>query len=366
MIRLKVTNYIDKFILKCTNNNINLYNVKKTKDYILVDIKDESIDEVKRINYQSNIEVIKYISIKSKIKSILNYKYDLFLLFLLLIFLYLLSNTIIKIEIKHEDNEIKAKVKEILKDNKIKILTFRKNNKELNNISDKIIKENKDFIEWLSITNIGMKYIVSIEDRIKPTKAKEQSYCNLISTHDAIITKINTIKGNTLVEKNKLVKKGDLLVSGDIVFDEEVKNSICADGVIYGETWYKVHISYPYKYETKQYTNNKRITIKYKNEYLYKKNYKNYDSKTLFKYKDFEIIEEREYITITNQYTYKEAKNNAIKSIKDKLLEKTGPNSKIIKQNVLKETQKNSKIELDIFVSIEQIISKRITYKVGE
>ena len=49
MIRLKVTNYIDKFILKCTNNNINLYNVKKTKDYILVDIKDESIDEVKRI-----------------------------------------------------------------------------------------------------------------------------------------------------------------------------------------------------------------------------------------------------------------------------------------------------------------------------
>ena len=50
MIRLKVTNYIDKFILKCTNNNINLYNVKKTKDYILVDIKDESIDEVKRIN----------------------------------------------------------------------------------------------------------------------------------------------------------------------------------------------------------------------------------------------------------------------------------------------------------------------------
>ena len=35
-------------------------------------------------------------------------------------------------------------------------------------------------------------------------------------------------------------------------------------------------------------------------------------------------------------------------------------------ENVLKETQKNSKIELDIFVSIEQIISKRITYKVGE
>jgi hypothetical protein len=109
-----------------------------------------------------------------------------------------------------------------------------------------------------------------------------------------------------------------------------------------------------------------RYNFKYNKQYLYKKNYKNYDESTIFKYKNFRIVKQQEYTTETIHLTYEEAKKEAINKAIASLIEKTGKNSKIISQNVLKESKKNSKIELEIFVSIEQIISERITYEVGE
>ena len=70
-IYLEVSNELNRFIKKCIDNNINLYNIsyKKDKIIVLIDVKDYL--KIKRLNYYSNIRVVKYdglLNIKKIIK----------------------------------------------------------------------------------------------------------------------------------------------------------------------------------------------------------------------------------------------------------------------------------------------------------
>ena len=59
-IYLEVSNELNRFIKKCIDNNINLYNIsyKKDKIIVLIDVKDYL--KIKRLNYYSKIRVVKY------------------------------------------------------------------------------------------------------------------------------------------------------------------------------------------------------------------------------------------------------------------------------------------------------------------
>ena len=107
------------------------------------------------------------------------------------------------------------------------------------------------------------------------------------------------------------------------------------------------------------YTKRKRINFKYNNNYFYKKHYKSYQEKILLKLGSFKIIREYETKEETKKYTHDEALNNAKEAIKSEILKKTSLNSQIIDQKVLKESEFDSKIELEVFVSVLENISKR-------
>lgn len=366
MIKIKVTNNIDRFINKCINNNIDLYNIKESPNTLFCNIKEKDLEEIKKINYYSKIEIIKYYGIKSIRLNIKKYFYDYILLIIFLITIYLISNIVISIEIMHEDQKIKETVSEILKEYNIKKYTIKKELKILNNISDKIINKYNYIIDWISINSDGMHYKISVEERIINEEKNTYDNCHIISSKDAIVTKLIPTSGVSLIEKGSHVHKGDILISGSITLNEEIKDNICASGDVYGETWYKVHVSYPLEEEIKEYTGKYRYNFKYNDKYLYKKNYDNYTEETIFKYKNISIVKQSEYKIKIKKYNIEEAKEKAILESKNKILKETGENSHVISENVLKETHDYSKIELDIFISIEQLISKRITYEAGE
>ena len=366
MIKLEITSSISRFKNKCITNKIPLKIIKEDHKSLTIITSSKYLKQPIKDNYYSNINIIGYTGIDLFIKTLKKYIIDYIFLIIFIISLYLTSNIIIAIEIKHENNEIKKEVKSIIKEYKITPFTIKKDLKTLNSISDEIINKNRDLLEWISISNDGMKYIIAVEERIKTNKIKQPTSCNVISTHDAIITKIISESGTTLIEKGSNVHKGDILISSEIIQNEEVKANVCATGTVYGETWYKINILSPLTKIIKTPTKRYRYNFQYNKKYFYKKNYKNYDESTIFKYKNFRIVKQQEYTTKTIHLTYEEAKKEAINKAITSLIEKTGKNSKIISQNVLKESKKNSKIELEIFVSIEQIISERITYEVGE
>ena len=366
MIKIKVENYNQRFISKCLEKKLNLTNIQYYDKYLTCYINDKDFKSIKKENYYSKITILKKTGIKGLIIHIKKYYFDYSCLLLFIISVFLLSNVVFSIEIKHENKKIKENIKEILINNKINRFTIKKSIKTLNKISDNIIKQNKDKIEWLSILPIGTKYVVSVEERINKETKENDDTCHIISTHNALITKIITSHGVAMFDKGSNIKINDILISGEIKLNDEIKNNICADGIVYGEVWYKINVSKPLEYQEKKYTKNKRYNLILNGNYLLKKKYEKYNEKKIFGINSFKIIQEHEYKIHNKKYTYEEAKKIAINNAKKQLLKKTGNNSRIIQEKVLKEYQNNSKIELEIFFSVEQIISKQITYEVSD
>lgn len=366
MIKIKVENHNKRFIEKCLQKNINLTNIEYHDNFLNCYINDSDLKRIKKENYYSKITVIKKTGLKGILIHLKKYNFDYIILLISILFIFLLSNIIFEVEIKHENKELKKEIKEILIDNKIDIFTIKKSIKDLNKISEKIIDENKNIIEWLSISSSGTKYIVSVEERINKTQNTNSDYCHIISTHNATITKLVTSSGINMFEKGSNIKKDDIIISGEIKLNEDIKDNVCASGTVYGEVWYRINIVEPFNYQEKKYTKNSRYNFILNGNYFYKKNYDHYDENKLFKFKNFKIVKQQEFELIDKQYTYEEAKKVAIDNAKEQLLKKTGDNSRILDEKVLKESKNNSKIELEIFFSVEQIISKQITYKVSD
>ena len=224
---------------------------------------------------------------------------------------------------------------------------------------NKEILYNNNKLEWLSIYKTGMKYVVSFEERIIKNVQEEDRYCHIVASKPAVIKKVITYNGENVVERDKFVNKGDILITGTIKKDEEIKKNTCASGIVLAESWYKVNVTYPLKYIEKKYTKRKRINFKYNNNYFYKKHYKSYEEKGIFKLGPFSIVREFETKEETLKYNVIDAKNKAMDAVTNELKKKISSNSEIIDKKVLKENEFDSKIELEIFVSVMEDIGKK-------
>ena len=96
------------------------------------------------------------------------------------------------------------------------------------------------------------------------------------------------------------------------------------------------------------------------------KNYKNFNEETIWNFNNFKIIKQREYIQVTKKYSKEEARKKALEAANIKLLEKIGKTNQIISQKVLKESLNNSKIELEVFISVNEQIGETELYEIGE
>ena len=359
MILIKIEKNNRLFIKKCLKMGINLYGISYHKDYLTCKIDISDYENIKEKCYFSDITIIKYLGKKGMLIHLTKYIYDYCLLILLIIGLFFVSNVIVEVKVKHENKTLKTDIYEILLSKKIKPYTFALSIKNLNKISDEIVKNNNDKLEWLSIYRTGMKYVVSFEERITKNVQEEDKYCHIVASKPAVIKKVITYNGENVVERDKFVNKGDILITGTIKKDEEIKKNTCANGIVLAESWYKVNVTYPLKYTEKKYTKRKRINFKYNNNYFYKKHYKSYEEKRTFKFGPFSIVREFETKEETLKYNVIDAKNKAMDAVTNELKKKISSNSEIIDKKVLKENEFDSKIELEVFVSVIEDIGKK-------
>ncbi|MCX4248289.1 MAG: sporulation protein YqfD [Bacilli bacterium] len=362
MIIIKVKNNTKRFIKKCLTQGIDLYNIVYEDSYILVTIKESDLKQIKKLNYYSKITKYKTLGKKKIILNIKNNLYNIFLLILFIVVIFGISNIIVKVEIKHENKYMIERIDELLKEKGIKSFTLYKSNNTLNKISDEITQENREFIDFLSITRTGMKYTVNIEERIIRKEEETKERCHIIAKKNGVITSIDTKTGVTLIEKGKLVNKGDILISGEIILNEEIKGNVCASGDIKANTWYKINISYPLTKTIKKYTKREKVNIKMYDKYFKKRLYENFDEKDIFKVGALHLVRQKEYTEETVNITHEDAKNLAIEEALVKLKEKLGE-IQIIDKKVLNSSTNNSKIELELFVSVNESIGEIQEYE---
>ena len=357
-----------KTINKLNNINIMIYDISYKDDYIYLKMNKKDLSKLKK--YLPSYKFIKekelgFLFIKNMIKK---YNYYFISLLIGIIFLFLLSNIMVKVEVIHSSKRIRNLLYDALDEEGIRRLTFKKNYRKLSKIKEKILKKYPDDLEWIEIEVHGMKYVIRVEQRIITNPKKEKPSCDLIAKKSGIVTDIITHKGEALVTRGNYVLEGDTLIRGNIMFNDEIKQTVCAKGSIKAEVWYTVNVSMPLNYTKKHKTGNKRHNIVYEKGLKkksiipnYYKNYISHDKKivsffnTTIYYRTIEKIE-----LIKKKYNEKEALNKAI----DIALEKININKKdedrIITQKVLKKELNDSTINLEIFFAIEEEIGKEI------
>lgn len=369
-VKINTNSYYNIFI-KLNDMGITIYDNKKIDNNIIIKTNYEDYLKMKKYLISYKIDIYDTSGIL-KIKEIFN-KYIVFTIGMIfsIILLFIVNNLIYKIDIKSANKNIRELVKNELENNGITILRFKKKHKDIEKIVSNILDNNKDTLEWLEIKYDGLVMIVNVTEKT-PTE-EEESYqnCNIIATSDAKITSLNIYRGVALKEINDYVLKGEVILSGSIMHNEEIKNTVCASGEVYGEVWYKLKVEVPFKENYLKYTGKSRYNLNIKiddDKYKILKSRikKHKDEETnLYKLNDFEInlVKEKEYTEETRFLTEEDAYNKGMKLGIDKIKLNLDDKEEILLKKVLKKEVNNSTIYLEIFVVTKENIGKRIIVK---
>ncbi len=373
-VEVEVTGpFLNHFLIHLYRLHINVSNIKYiNEEKISFTTNIDNVEKIESNFKDYQIKIINQKGIYKIIPAILKNKIFLTCLILGLFIFGICQNIIVKVEVIHSDKMIRQLVEEELDYYNIKRLTFKKSYNKLQEIKQKILDKYPDKLEWIEIENVGMTYKVRVEERIITKIKDNNNLCNIIAKKSGIITKVISKNGMNLKEPGDYVSKGDIIIAGDISANEEVKNRVCAQGEAYGEVWYTANISIPLNYEVKEKTGKKRINFMFDNgkekKQIFKSRFKNAitKNKKLFSFWGITFYKQTEYeVQVTKKkYTASQAEAEALKQAQSKIKLKLNDKERIIKQKVLNKTMKNSKMEIEIFVSVEEQIGESVNYEV--
>lgn len=366
---IKITSKnIHRFLDKIRRNNIDIFNIKYISyKEVIIKIKQEDYKNINKIKSTSDITIISSEGL-IKFKELINKnKYFIIISIIGIMFLIFLSNVIFNVNIISFNSDIKKSITKDLNGYGIKKYGIKKSYNEISKIKEELLNKYNDRVEWLEITDIGTTYEIKIVERKKPKKKKKEDYTNIVAKKSGVIKKIYAYSGEKVIEVNNYVNKGEILISGALMKGDEVKAFTDASGKVYAEVWYNVNIEFPLNYTEKKYTNNikKSPYIKIGNKYFTLKPFSNFEIKKNIYIKNkllpFEvgIVNLREVKIINDKYSLEEAKREAIKSAKEKILQSLDNDEYIMNEKTLNFYQKDSKIIMDIFFSCFEEIGKK-------
>ena len=375
-VNIEVEGYfIERFINICNSKKIFLWNMKRKHSTIIrVNIGIRDFKRIKEVAKKTKCRV--KIQKKRGIPFILHKykKRKIFAIFfiLLIIAVIALSNFVWNIEVIG-NNKISAEeiIKDLADDN-FKVGTS-KTNLNTKNIIDKIRLKRSD-LAWMGIEIKGTNAIVKIvEADLKPDIIKEEEYCNIVATKDAMIVKINAQNGTAVVKEGDIVTKGTVLIQGWLEGQFTGIRYVHANGEVQAKVWYSQKVSVPLK-QTKKIKTGKeesKYSVKINNfEINLPKGvpkFQNYDtietSKKLKLFSDFYLpieINQKTYQEYEEQevtYSIEEAKELGItqadESLKDQIEEKQVTNKKINAEQI------GANIEVEVIYEVLESIGTK-------
>lgn len=367
--KLKITGKSPKrFVSDLIKLKISLYSVEIEKNYTIIIVDDEGLEQIKKIKTSYEIEIIGEYGLVKYINLLKKYSWFIISIIIGIVIIKILSNVIFDIEVEHSKSEIRQIILTDLEEYGIKKYGFRVSYKKKENIKKRILAKETEKIEWLEIERQGTKYVVKVEERIKNKPNDDSASQNIIAKKDAMILNINAISGEVVKKKYDYVKKGEVLISGFIKRDDKIVSKTKADGEVFGEVWYKVDVDFPKRYCVIDKTgkSKRKIELQFLNNSIFLFNfsnrYKTYSLKRKSIIKNNLLPIGINYTTIyetkeiNKKYNYSNVSNDALKIANSKLKDKIGKNGSVISKKVLKKTEKNSRIIVEVFFKVKEDI----------
>ena len=231
---------ITNFLNQLKELNIKAYKVKKEFEYTYTFYAPLSSKKILLKQY-NNIEIVKSVGLLASLYNLLKYKTTIIALIISCLFYYNLTTYIWSINIYSNAPSLNNFINEQLNSNNIYIGAKSLTIDELSSISKKILYNNYDTIEYLSIEKSGCEINVSFKKRRKENE-KTHLKTSLYATRDGLIKSFDILSGEKVVSINDYVKKGDLLVKDVVTSDYNKDVYIGTYGSVYAYTWYYCEI----------------------------------------------------------------------------------------------------------------------------
>ncbi len=373
--RLKITGRNpESFLRQLISWSYPLLDIERKKNSLFISVDENTYQKILERKSTYQIEVVNRYG-KAKGKYLFQkYFYFVCAIFLSLILLKFMSMLLLKVEVIHTKEEIRQIVLSDLAEYGIQPYRLKVSFDKKEEIIKKILKKERDRIEWLEIEEVGTTYRVNVEERKRKTETKPTDAQSIIAKKAGRILEIDATRGEIVKKKNDYVQKGDIIVSGIIKNKEDPVSKVRAEAKVYAEVWYQVHLSIPYDYQELEKTGNqkRRFEIKFLNHsfslfdfFPYSKSkktrkilYKNPLIPLQLSYTTFEEVKVKKQIHHSS-----DAYLLALSLARQKLKAKLNPEDQIISQKTLKKSHKNSKIEVDIFFKVKEDITDTVSLK---
>ena len=370
-VRVKITGKnVNNYLKRLITNKIELIDLKyNSHNEAVVTIKYSDYLKLKTVRSSYDVKVTNTYG-KLRIRNKMKRSYILLSSIILgIALIILLSNIIFSIEVIHTNKSVIELVGNELNKNGLKKYTFKKKYKDIKKIEDKILNDNKDKLEWISIEIVGTKYVVRIEERKIKNENNDNIYQDIVASKSGVIKKIIALSGEKKYEIDNFVSKGDTIIKGSITKPNNEIILTHASGLVYAEVWYQISVEYPYQYKEEILTGNKKniYYLKFINKRLELFNFK--------KYKNFQkepkillynnilpisLVKEKQYeVNIIDEiYTTEEVINKAITLAESRLMSSNKKIDKIERVSIIKKEEYDSKIKLDLFISVIEEIGE--------
>ena len=369
-VKSKCNDYY-KFIKKLQYLNLSIMDIKYINKIVYLKIEEKDLEKLEKYLVSYKFKKIKDLGIYNLIDKLkLNKIFLICLIFGIILFI-ICSNLVVKINIIHENKEIREIIADELNEYGIKVLSLKKSYKELDKIRQEILDKYPDKLDWMEFDVDGMIVNVRVEERIITDTTKKDKVCDLVATKSGIINDILVSEGDILVNINDYVREGDTLVSGIITYNEENKRYTCANGRVFAIVWYTANVSIPFEYSEYIETGEKKYNFVWENagnkKRILKDRFTSYNSsyKNLLSIFDFKFYVETQKETkkIIKTYTEEEALEEGINKAIESIEVKLGEFDEIIDQKVLKKTVNDSTMDIEVFIIVKELIStqKEIT-----
>ncbi len=221
-------------------NKIKIYQLKKVEEYTFT-FYASIYTKKKLMSIFAHIEIIKQTGYASIFLSLLKYKTTLIAMIISVFFYFSLSSKIWKINISGDTLSLESFIKNELLNHNIYVGAKKVSTDDLSAIQNKILYDNYDIIEYLSIEEDGSAIQVNFKKKRKEND-KTEFKGSLYACKDGVIKSFDVLSGEKVVKINDYVKKGDLLVKDVLTTDYNEEIYIGTYGSVYAYTWYYVTI----------------------------------------------------------------------------------------------------------------------------
>ena len=252
-LRIKVNgDGAERFLNLCSKNKIALWNIKRNKEELLVNIKINDYKRIrtlrKTIKFPPKIKIYKKYGMPFIINSYNKRKGIAVGIILSLLILYFLTGFIWEVKVegnKNINSDVVISACEELGVRK----GIRKNKIDPYNLKSLLVLK-VEGIAWCSFNVEGSVLTVDISEAKDSSKETDKSPSSLISTYDGVIKSTKIEKGIKMVDLGQAVRKGDLLVSGAVNYGEKT-DFVKSEGSIIAETERDFTKTIPLNFEDK-------------------------------------------------------------------------------------------------------------------